>query len=139
MISFVALIASIFFVTYHEYLIYKNVPAEDKAFRMKNLLNAGDGTQSKCEKIMEVIAFICLLMSVFDLNQNILQVKNEMEKPRHFMYITMLSYISFAFMVLSFSTFGYMTFGKHFQSPAVIDNGFYGWDYNYMHKIMNTD
>lgn len=73
MIGFVAIIASLIFISYHEYMIYKNISKEERASNWKSFesLNLGSIFGSS-QKIIDFISFVCLSMTLFDCNQNIL-------------------------------------------------------------------
>jgi hypothetical protein len=132
-IGFIALLASLMLIGYHETMIYRNISPEDKASNWKSFQSTAIFGSS--QKIIDFIAFICLAMTVFDSNQNILQIKNEMQKPSNFMMITSLGFFSYALCIIPLATLSYLSFGKHLQIP-IIDNGF---GFNGNEKILEID
>ena len=132
-VGFIALLASLMLVGYHETMIYKNISPEEKATNWKSFQSTSVFGSS--QKIIDFIGFICLAMTVFDSNQNILQIKNEMQKPSNFMMITSLGFFSYALCIIPLATLSYLSFGKHLQIP-IIDNGF---DFNGNNMILEID
>ena len=121
MIGFITLLASLILIGYHESMIYGHISNVEKAANWKSLQSTTIFGSS--QKIIDFIGFICLTMTVFDSNQNILQIKNEMQKPSNFMMIASLGFFSYALCVIPLATLSYLSFGKHLQVP-IIDNGF---------------
>jgi len=75
-IGFITILASLMLIGYHETMIYRNISNEEKTANWKSFQNTSIFGSS--QKIIDYIGFICLAMTLFDSNQNILQINNEM-------------------------------------------------------------
>lgn len=74
--------------------------------------------------LLKICSFVCLGMTLFEQNTQLLQIKNEMRfKGREFVKMSALAYAVTAIGIGVFAFFGQMAYGTNFTTP-ITDNAY---------------
>ena len=106
-IGFLSIIIAFRFIAFHEVLMF-----EDKTHaQQQDSMNFVNPKNKDKSTILQITSFIALCVTLFDGNTQALKIKSEMQKPKSFLLVTIISVIAFGAICFGFGVLSFLAFG----------------------------